>query len=940
MNHRLGAAQLISSSSFAMASRSGSTGATAEATEDRHGDGGAARGRLNVVEGDKADSLDELFASISAASRNAHRPLPPPAMASRSGSTGATAEASEDLHGDGGAALTSSTPYLVVALFAGLLLVGVLSTTTENTARHYHISVGGRGGHGDGAAGRNAGGHAFRVHVLGKPRGPVLGAPGAGRGSAAAARNVCAAPPAGGAAAAGFAVATACDERSYTGVLLLAESLRAANPGVFLLVFDVGMTSSESKMAVRALPCTELVAFPFGQHPHLAGGPAAGGAAGTAWKPIAVELAMRRFGVLVWADADMRVAGDLAALLQGLPARLALAGPPPAPGFPAEEAAPGPVWRAPLAAWWGLGSGQEPGQPLPAHGVATHVMVVVGTADMYWRVLGRWSLCAQDRSCVELATQAAAAWPRGPAAQAGGSGCAGRRTLAVDEAMLSLALAGYAGGGHDHAGDVLLGSAAFGAAFRCGGGGDTPPPGPASASAAMVRRLGGAGAPLPGQLVVSVPRYGPNNQLKVVTNALRLATEFGARFVAVAIQPHYKDLQAREAQHKGLGGAQAEADEHMIGSVPVQELLSPYVLHQRAVLAEPSSSWAALVPTLDFIDTDPCPKGSACPATSAIKVAAFCNMTTYTRMFGRASGLQASTAHLPMARIRCSPADFKSCLTESLRRGRSVVYTGPYDVCKWAGGAATCGVPRHELKGVVYRMPRLQMGMMGAAAAALRGYGATSLASRSTCVVSYQLRLKDHYFGHNEIKWDPAKVQSRMALYKVPTRIGKHTFNKKQSIAALLQLLRQEYSCSHSRCVQTPPRGHVYTHTPLPLAHLPGRRVCLPQPHHAHTRARAHRTVAATIPENMRREAGIAVSANAVQLCAAQVPLPRRTPVAPPPRLGAEAGAERWRGRVAQDPERHGQPPRRRGGCRQHGQPRAPVRRRGVCRRVRRVLPV
>ena len=732
------------------------------------------------------------------------------------------------------AAPTSSTPCLVVALFAGLLLVA---------ARHYRISVGvgGRGGHGDGAAGLNAGAHAFRVDALGKPRGPVLGAPGAGRGSAAAARNVCAAPPAGGAAAAGFAVATACDERSYTGVLLLAESLRAANPGVFLLVFDVGMTSSESKMAVRALPCTELVAFPFGQHPHLAGGPAAGGAAGTAWKPIAVELAMRRFGVLVWADADVRVAGDLAALLQGLPARLALAGPPPAPGFPAEEAAPGPGWRAPLAAWWGLGSGLEPGQPLPARGVATHVMVVVGTADMYWRVLGRWSLCAQDRSCVELATQAAAAWPRGPAAQAGGSGCAGRRTLAVDEAMLSLALAGYAGGGHDHAGDVLLGSAAFGAAFRCGGGGggDTPPPGLASASAAMVRRLGGAGAPLPGQLVVSVPRYGPNNQLKVLTNALRLATEFGARFVAVTIHPHYKARQARGPQHKGPGGAQTEADEYLIGSVPVQEVLSPYVLHQRAVLAEPSSSWAALVPTLDFIDTDPCPKGSACPATSAIKVAAFCNMTIYTRMFGRASGLQASAAHLPMARIRCSPADFKSCLAASLRRGRSVVYTGPYDVCKWAGGAATCGVPRHELKGVVYRMPRLQMGMMGAAAAALRGYGATSPASRSTCVVSYQLRLKDHYFGHNEIKWDPAKVQSRMALYKVPTRIGKHAFSKKQSVAALLQLLQQEYSCSHSRCVQSLPRGHVCTHTPLPLAHLPGRRVCLPQPHRAHIHAPA-----------------------------------------------------------------------------------------------------
>ena len=602
-----------------MASRSGSTGATAEATEDRHGDGGAARGRLNVVEGDKADSLDELFASISAASRNAHRPLPPPAMASRSGSTGATAEASEDLHGDGGAALTSSTPYLVVALFAGLLLVGVLSTTTENTARHYHISVGGRGGHGDGAAGRNAGGHAFRVHVLGKPRGPVLGAPGAGRGSAAAARNVCAAPPAGGAAAAGFAVATACDERSYTGVLLLAESLRAANPGVFLLVFDVGMTSSESKMAVRALPCTELVAFPFGQHPHLAGGPAAGGAAGTAWKPIAVELAMRRFGVLVWADADMRVAGDLAALLQGLPARLALAGPPPAPGFPAEEAAPGPVWRAPLAAWWGLGSGQEPGQPLPAHGVATHVMVVVGTADMYWRVLGRWSLCAQDRSCVELATQAAAAWPRGPAAQAGGSGCAGRRTLAVDEAMLSLALAGYAGGGHDHAGDVLLGSAAFGAAFRCGGGGDTPPPGPrlrircdgatawrrGRASAGAARRLraalraqqpaqsrdkrpaprhrvrravrgGGHSAPLQRPAGPGGPAQRPG---RGAGRGRRAHDWLGARAgAAVAIRPPPAGRPCRTLVELGCPGADAGFHRH--GSVPQGLGLPGHVRHQ------------------------------------------------------------------------------------------------------------------------------------------------------------------------------------------------------------------------------------------------------------------------------------------------------------------------------------------------------------------------
>ena len=88
--------------------------------------------------------------------------------------------------------------------------------------------------------------------------------------------------------------------------------------------------------------------------------------------------------------------------------------------------------------------------------------------------------------------------------------------------------------------------------------------------------------------LAAVPLFGPNNQLAMVLHSANVAATLGVRFLAPPLQPHRVKVSRQNVSQDSP-------------TVPAEHLLSAHFLYRRAVLATESSSWAALLPTVDFI---------------------------------------------------------------------------------------------------------------------------------------------------------------------------------------------------------------------------------------------------------------------------------------------------------------------------------------------------
>ena len=98
-----------------------------------------------------------------------------------------------------------------------------------------------------------------------------------------------------------------------------------------------------------------------------------------------------------------------------------------------------------------------------------------------------------------------------------------------------------------------------------------------------------------------VPMHGPNDQLSMIYDAASLAWRADARVLIPPVAPHYVK--------NDRPGVTQESDRIL----PGDRIFTAHFLYRNALLADPASSWAALLPTVDFMIFEPL-KGSACPA--------------------------------------------------------------------------------------------------------------------------------------------------------------------------------------------------------------------------------------------------------------------------------------------------------------------------------------
>ena len=173
--------------------------------------------------------------------------------------------------------------------------------------------------------------------------------------------------------------------------------------------------------------------------------------------------------------------------------------------------------------------------------------------------------------------------------------------------------------------------------------------------------------------VSCVPLAGPNNQLTMIFKTAVIGRALSARFLAPAISPH-------EVPH-GRGNVSTQQDLRM----GLDKIFSSHFLYRHAYLASPNSSWAALLPTVDFIVFQPIEKEgrgltvSSCQNKSSCSVSELAKVNIRIKRFFATVGIL-SEGNTSIRVVPCSSeSTVVACFNSSLRAGRHPMgYWDPY----------------------------------------------------------------------------------------------------------------------------------------------------------------------------------------------------------------------------------------------------------------------
>jgi hypothetical protein len=301
-----------------------------------------------------------------------------------------------------------------------------------------------------------------------------------------------------------------------------------------------------------------------------------------------------------------------------------------------------------------------------------------------------------------------------------------------------------------------------------------------------------------GQFISAIPLYGPFNQVHGMIESARLAEEHGVRFLASAVQPHFIELKNFNRDRKVATG------------LDPTELFSPFFLLKRAIVLTHESTWADVLSNIDFVDvrtvinfkqgSKDLPIGP--PVVRQMPLSKWLGIVDYNQIFASLTGLDnPSIANTMVQVVLCWDLQLAAYIAQTLKKGRSVLYSNKYDACGMPGA---CNVEVRRLKGVMFRMPRL-----GISAPSF-----TSDVTHSTCAVGVHLRFQDKYQEKHGPRMNLDAVTFEQATYGLgdwglKTRPGFSSGIQKVSDA--LKWLEHFFSCTPNRYLYLtmPPNADV-----------------------------------------------------------------------------------------------------------------------------------
>jgi hypothetical protein len=160
------------------------------------------------------------------------------------------------------------------------------------------------------------------------------------------------------------------------------------------------------------------------------------------------------------------------------------------------------------------------------------------------------------------------------------------------------------------------------------------------------------------RFIAFVTRYGPNNQMSMTYESAGLAWKMNARVLLPPIATHH--VQTNQP------GVSARLDQPE--ALAADRLFTAHFIYRNALLADTSSSWAALLPTIDFMTFQPLP---GCLAPRNCSVRELMNAHPTIHRFFRNTGL-AKEAGATLNIVRCkSHKHMRGCLQSALSAGGS-----------------------------------------------------------------------------------------------------------------------------------------------------------------------------------------------------------------------------------------------------------------------------
>jgi hypothetical protein len=405
-------------------------------------------------------------------------------------------------------------------------------------------------------------------------------------------------------------VATTASESDLVSLLKMLSILRTSSGNTKMVVFDLGLSKMFKEMVASKDQNTEIRSF---NHPH---------ACRAGCKPQMVHSLLGAFSIIIWADIGHLPAWDMRLVLDE---------------YPVGTSFVGQLSNKTINTPRHLYSFNTTEN---ADLVSTNFFILFPHIRFYYRVLLPWVRCGIDES-----THLCAA-PIQAKGRIDMLNSYGRYIVSYTDALLSILLTDYI---RLFPNSTLL-SKAFPApsyhAEPAHGNEDRVPVLPYVSNGLVLDRA----------FLAFVPMHGPNNQMSMIYDAAGLAWQTNTRVLVPPTAPHY-------VKNDRPGVTQEIA--HIL---PGDQIFTAHFLYRNALLADPASSWAGLLPTVDFMIFEPLPH-SVCPAPRNCSVGELMAAHGHLRRFFQNTGI-AREVGATLNIVRCSsPSSARACLESAMNPG-------------------------------------------------------------------------------------------------------------------------------------------------------------------------------------------------------------------------------------------------------------------------------
>jgi hypothetical protein len=205
--------------------------------------------------------------------------------------------------------------------------------------------------------------------------------------------------------------------------------------------------------------------------------------------------------------------------------------------------------------------GHNPAVDMRIDYASSRFFAIFSDLRFYYQVLLPWNSCATGASCPILSPNSNPAVPA---------------VNSSDSFFLSRALTAFR---KSHRRSVSL-KKKLGHGMRTNQEMQRPAP--------ALSRILATGLQPPTPFIGCVTLFGPNNQLITLLYLASLARKLGVRFLAPPLRPHHLKTARPDVSQDSA-------------QIPAEHVFSLHFLYQSAVIADPSSSWADLLPLVDLI---------------------------------------------------------------------------------------------------------------------------------------------------------------------------------------------------------------------------------------------------------------------------------------------------------------------------------------------------